>query len=84
MDIRVVTFDEICKNYKLIGYAKDVYNISELIKSLDYMSEYQIPITINTEDTPDSEDKEYFIEDFSIVFPRVGGEIGSYLKICVE
>ncbi|WP_288682337.1 hypothetical protein [uncultured Eubacterium sp.] len=84
MQVRIVLFKEGRDDYNLIGYTNDIENISELIKSLDYMKNNEIPITINTKDIVDTDGEEYFIEDFSIVFPNVGGEVGTYLEIYVE
>ncbi|WP_448902239.1 hypothetical protein [Eubacterium sp.] len=83
MQVRIVSFREGDK-YKLIGCTNDIDNISELIKSLDYMKKHEIPIVINTEDIADTDGEEYDIEDFNIVFPKVGGETGTYLEIYVK
>ena len=70
------------KGINLKGYV-DIDNISELIKTLNYMKENDIPITINTEDIVDTEGEDYYINSFSVVFPKVGGEIiPSYSYLC--
>lgn len=83
MHVRIIAFSENYEGYKLKGYA-DIENVSELIKSLHYMQENEIPLTINIEDIVDTEGKEYFIHDISIVFPKVGGDIGAYVAVYVE
>ena len=84
MHVRIVSFTEGSDDFNLIGYADDIQNISELIKSLDYMKKHEIPITINTRDVVDTGGEEYYIEDFSIIFPSVDGETGTHLTIYVE
>lgn len=83
MQVRIIAFSKHYDDYKLKGYA-DIDNISELIKALDYMKENGIPLTINIEDIVDTDGEEYFIHDTSIVFPKVNGEIGSYVAVYVE
>ena len=61
-----------------------IVNISELIKTLNYMKENDIPITINTEDIVDTDGEDYYIKNFSVVFPKVGGEIIPHILIYVE
>lgn len=83
MQVRIISFGDNYEGYKLKGYA-DVENISELIKTLDYMKENDIPITINTEDIVDTDGEDYCITSFSVVFPKVGGEIIPHIVIYVE
>lgn len=83
MQVRIISFSDNYEGYRLKGYA-DVENISELIKTLDYMKENDIPITINTEDIVDTDGEDYCITSFSIVFPKVGGEIIPHIVIYVE
>lgn len=67
-----ITYDDSCKY------------VSELIKTLNYMKENDIPITINTEDIVDTDGEDYYINSFSVVFPKVGGEIIPHIVIYVE
>lgn len=83
MQVRIIAFSENYEGYKLKGYA-DIENISELIKTLDYMKENDIPITINTEDIVDTDGEDYYIDSFSVVFPKVGGEILPHVVVFVE
>lgn len=83
MQVRIISFSDNYEGYRLKGYA-DVENISELIKTLDYMKENDIPITINTEDIIDTDGEDYCITSFSVVFPKVGGEIIPHIVIYVE
>lgn len=83
MQVRIISFSDNYEGYRLKGYA-DVENISELIKTLDYMKENDIPITINTEDIVDTDGEDYCITSFSVVFPKVGGEIIPHIVIYVE
>ena len=83
MQIRIISFSDSYEGYKLKGYA-DIDNISELIKTLNYMKENDIPITINTEDIVDTDGEDYYINGFSVVFPKVGGEIIPHIVIYVE
>ena len=83
MQVRIISFSDNYEGYRLKGYA-DVENISELIKTLDYMKENDIPITINTEDIVDTDGEDYCITSFSVVFPKVGGEIVPHIVIYVE
>lgn len=83
MQVRIIAFGDNYNGYKLKGY-DNIANISELIKSLHYMQENEIPIEINTRDSADTDGEEYFIRDITIVFPNVGGEIGSYVAVYVE
>lgn len=83
MQVRIISFSDNYEGYRLKGYA-DVENISELIKTLDYMRENEIPITINTEDIVDTDGEDYHIRSFSVVFPKVGGEIIPHIVIYVE
>lgn len=48
------------------------------------MRENEIPITINTEDIVDTDGEDYHIRSFSVVFPKVGGEIIPHIVIYVE
>lgn len=61
MQIRIISFSDNYEGYKLKGYA-DIDNISELIKTLNYMKENDIPITINTEDIVDTDGEDYYIK----------------------
>lgn len=83
MQVRIISFSDNYEGYKLKGYT-DIDNISELIKTLDYMRENEIPITINTEDIVDTDGEDYYIRSFSVVFPKVGGEIIPHIVIYVE
>lgn len=83
LQIRIISFSDNYEGYKLKGYA-DIDNISELIKTLNYMKENDIPITINTEDIVDTDGEDYYIKSFSVVFPKVGGEIIPHIVIYVE
>ena len=60
MQIRIISFSDNYEVYKLKGYA-DIDNISKLIKTLNYMKENDIPITINTEDIVDTDGEDYYI-----------------------
>ena len=83
MQVRIIAFSENYDGYKTKGCA-NIDNISELIKSLDYMKEKEITLTINFKDIVDADGEEYFIHDISIVFPKVGGEIEPYVVVYVE
>lgn len=83
MQVRIISFSDNYEGYKLKGYT-DIDNISELIKTLDYMRENEIPITINTEDIVDTDGEDYYIRSFSVVFPKVGGKIIPHIVIYVE
>ena len=83
MQVRIISFSDNYEGYRLKGYA-DIDNISELIKTLDYMRENEIPITINTEDIVDTDGEDYYIRSVSVVFPKVGGEIVPHIVIYVE
>lgn len=83
MHVRIISFSNNYDGYKLKGYA-EIYNISELIKSLQYMKENEIPLEINTEDIADTDGEEYFVRDISIVFPKCGGDINPYIAVYVE
>lgn len=83
MQVRIVAFSENYKGYKLKGYT-NIENISELIKTLHYMKENDMPLTINTEDIADTDGEEYFIRDISIVFPKVGGDINGHIVVYIE
>lgn len=83
MQVRIISFSDNYEGYKLKGYT-DIDNISELIKTLDYMRENEIPITINTEDIVDTDGEDYYIRSFSVVFPKVGDEIIPHIVIYVE
>lgn len=83
MQVRIIAFGDNDNGYKLKGY-DNINNISELIKSLHYMQENEIPIEINTRNAADTDGEEYFIRDITIVFPNVSGEIGSYVAVYVE
>lgn len=83
MHVRIISFSNNYDGYKLKGYA-EIYNISELIKSLQYMKENEIPLEINTEDIADTDGEEYPIQDVRIVFPKCGGEINPYVAVYVE
>lgn len=83
MQVRIISFSDNYEGYRLKGYA-DIDNISELIKTLDYMRENEIPITINTEDIVDTDGEDYYIRSIGVVFPKVGGEIIPHIVIYVE
>ncbi len=83
MHVRIIAFSGNYDGYKLKGYA-EIYNISELIKSLHYMKENEIPLEINTEDVADTDGEEYSIQDVRIVFPKCGGKINPYIAVYVE
>lgn len=83
MQVRIISFSDNYEGYKLKGYA-DVENISELIKTLDYMRENEILITINTEDIVDTDGEDYYIRSIGVVFPKAGGEIIPHIVIYVE
>lgn len=83
MQVRIISFGDNYEGYKLKGYA-DIDNISELIKTLDYMKENDIPITINTEDIVDTDGEDYYIRSIGVVFPKAGGEIIPHIVIYVE
>lgn len=83
MQVRIISFSDNYEGYRLKGYA-DVENISELIKTLDYMKENDIPITINTEDIVDTDGEDYYIRSIGVVFPKSGGEIVPHIVIYVE
>ena len=83
MQIRIVGFSDRYDDYKLLGYA-EVENISEVFKTLDYMIKNEIPLIINTSDIIDTDGEEYYIDSITMVFQKVGGEIGNCITVYVE
>ena len=83
MQVRIIAFSDNYEGYKLKGY-DEIDNISELIKSLYYMKEKEIPLEINTEDIADTDGEEYFIRDISIVFHKCEGKICAHIAVYVE
>lgn len=83
MNIRIVGFSEKYEGYKLLGYT-NIENISEVFKTLDYMRENEIPITINTNDVIDTDGEEYYIDSITMIFPSISGEIGSCITVYVQ
>lgn len=83
MQVRIVAFSDKYEGYKLKGY-DEIDDLCELVKTLCYMKENEIPIIINTEDLVDTDGEEYYIQDINVVFPRTGGELESYVSVFVE
>jgi hypothetical protein len=83
MHVRIIAFSDNYDGYKLKGY-DEIDNISELIKSLHYMKENEISLEINTENIADTDGEEYLVRDISIVFPKCGGDINTYVAVYVE
>lgn len=83
MQIRIVAFSDDYEGYKLKGY-DNVDNISEVLKTLNYMKENELPLSINADNVVDTECDEYYIDSISMVFPMVGGEIRTHIVVYVE
>ena len=48
------------------------------------MRKNEIPLIINTNDIIDTDGEEYYIDSITMVFPKVGGEIGNCITVYVE
>lgn len=85
MQVRIYSFsvDDKYKGYKLISYA-NINEVYEVMKTLEYMRQAEIPLIINTENMVDTDGEEFPIQSVNLVFPKVGGEINPYISVFVE
>lgn len=81
MTVRIIDIDE--KRYKLLSSTSDE-SYSELLKSLYFMKNNNIPIEVSTEDVADTDGEGYYIDSISFVAPQIGGEIEPYIAVYVS
>lgn len=81
IDARIINIEE--EKYRLVGIIKD-YAYSELIKTLQFIKDNEIPVEVNINDIADTDGEEYYIDSICLVSPNVGGEIQPYIAVYVR
>lgn len=61
-----------------------VDNTENLMRSLEYSKKNEIPITINCTEMPEEDLEEYWVEDYSLTFPKLSkSDVDPYLSVYV-